>query len=247
MAGKKNGSDTTVVELEDIEYNRPLVIGGFLGPTHTGFITANYIIDKMGLHQVAHVRSHHIPPVAVFIGAKLRTPFRIYSNDRGTIIVMVSEVPIEDEGLYDVASSIMSWVSGKNPSEILILEGAPVKDVVEEHPVFCAANEEKLKDFSGKGVQTAESILITGMGGAILNECLGMKVSGSSLITPTTVNFPDPGAALSLIEIINKVFDYNIDTEILEENVKAAHDQLDQLMSQYKNARKGKGPETMYG
>lgn len=242
--------ETTVVDLEKVEFNNPVVLGGFVGPTLTGFIAASYIIERMGLHQVGHVRSYHIPPMAVFIGKKLRTPFRIYTNKGGTLIVIICEVPIDDDGLYDVSSSLMSWLEDKNLSEIVILEGAPVQEMVKEHQVYSIANEKKLEQFTKNGIEAAHSALITGMGGAILNECLARKIPGTSLITPASTSIPDPGAVLSLIQTVNTVFSFKIDTGILEENVKQFHDQLNELMDQYRKVLKSKdkGPaETMYG
>lgn len=242
--------DTTVVDLEEVQFNKPVVIGGFVGQTLTGFIAASYIIEKMGLHQIGHVRSQHIPPLAVFIGKKLRTPFRIYTNKNGTLIVMICEVPLDDEGLYEVSQAIMDWAMDKKPEDVVLLEGAPTGEIVEDRKVYCVADEDKLKQFTENGIEAAQSALITGVGGAVLNECLARKIHGTSLITPASMNIPDPGAVLSLIQTVNTVFKFNIDTAVLEDNVKEFHNQLNELMEQYKKVtqKQQKGPaETMYG
>lgn len=242
--------ETKVVELEDVKFNNPVVIGGFVGSTLTGFIAASYIIERLELHQFAHVKSSHIPPIAVFIGKKLRTPFRIYSNADGTLIVAICEVPISDEGLYEISSALLQWLSGKNPKELVVLEGAPVAQIVKEHSVYCVANEEKLKEFTRRGLEAAQSALIMGMGGALLNESMAYKIPGATFITPATVNMPDPGSVLALIENLNDAFGFKIETTILEESVKDFHQQLQELMSQYKKIySKGEKPptESMYG
>lgn len=250
MVKHKDVFDTTVVDLEEVEFNNPVVLGGFVGPTLTGFIAASYIIERMGLHQIGHVSSYHIPPMAVFIGKKLRTPFRIYTNKSGTLIVIICEVPVNDDGLYEISSSLMSWLEDKDPSEIVVLEGAPVDQIVKDHKVYCIANEKKIEQFTKSGIEAAHSALITGMGGAILNECLARKITGTSLITPASTTIPDPGAVLSLIQTVNSVFKFKIDTGILEENVKQFHDQLNELMDQYRKVSKKQekgAAETMYG
>ena len=84
--------ETKVVDIDHIEFHNPVIIGGFVGNTLTGFIAASYIIERLQMHQVAHVKSPHIPPIAVFIGKKLRTPFRIYSNKAGTLVVATGEL-----------------------------------------------------------------------------------------------------------------------------------------------------------
>ena len=242
--------ETKVVELEKVDFKNPVIIGGFVGSTLTGFISASYIIERLEMHQFAHVKSPHIPLVSVFIGKKLRTPFRIYSNKDGTLIVSICEVPIDDEGLYEISSVLMKWFMGKNPRDLIILEGSAVAEIVKEHKVYCIANEDKLKQFTKKGIEAAQSALITGMGGALLNEALMYKLSASTFITPASMKIADPGSVLALIENVNDAYGLKIDTAILEESVKDFHNQLQELMDQYKKVyTKGEKPtsESMYG
>lgn len=242
--------ETNVVELEDVEFHDPIVIGGFVGSTLTGFIAASYIIERLEMHQIAHVRSPHIPPISVFIGNKLRTPFRIYTDSEGKLIVAICEVPIEDEGLYEISSSLMKWFSKKNARDLIILEGSPVAQVVKDHKVYCVANEARLKEFTDSGMEAAKSALIMGMGGALMNESMAHKINGVTFVIPASVNLPDPSSVLSLIESVNTAFGLKIDTKILEKSVKEFHEQLQELMSQYKQAYEKKDKphtESMYG
>lgn len=242
--------ETTVVDLEKVQSHNPVIVGGFVGPTLTGFISASYIIERLKMHQIAHVKSPHIPPVSVFIGKKLRTPFRIYSNKEGTLIVAICEVPIDDEGLYEISSVLLKWFMDKNPRDMVILEGSPVPEIVREHKVYCIANEDKLRQFTQKGMEAAHSALITGMGGALLNESMAYKLPASTFITPASMNIADPGSVLALIENVNDTFGLKIDTAILEESVKDFHTQLQELVNQYKKAysKSEKPPsESMYG
>lgn len=242
--------ETKVVELDHVEFHNPVIIGGFVGTTLTGFIASSYIIERLQMHQIAHVKSPHIPPIAVFIGKKLRTPFRIYSNKAGTLMVVICEVPIDDEGLYEISSTLMDWFSETKPRDMVILEGSPVPQIVSDHKVYCIANEDKLKTFTDKGLEAAHSALITGMGGALLNEAMAHKLPAVTFITPASMNIADPGSVLSLIENVNDAFGLKIDTAILEESVKDFHSQLKELMDQYKKmyTKPEKAPsESMYG
>lgn len=248
---QNNVYDTAVVELDDGPYDKPLVIGGFVGATLVGILSARYIIEHLNLHQVAHVRSHHIPPVAVFVGGKLRHPFRIYKDDKGKVIIMISEVPIEDKSLYEVSSALMNWLEKKDPAEIVILDGAPVQGMPSDRKTYCVTEEERLESLKSKGIEVAESALITGIGGSILNECLIRKVHGTSLLTYMSATFPDPGAVLSLVQTLNLLFDLKIETKVLEEEVTKLHQDMSAVMDQYKQIQEqkksGKVPETMYG
>jgi len=226
--------DTRVVEFEKPEFREPLVFGGFVGPGLVGLVCAGYMIEKLGLHEIAHVRSQHIPPVAVFVGAKLRHPFRIYSDDSGKIIVMLSEMPIDIEGLYEISSVLLDWLERIRPTEIIVLDGVGVSGIPEQREAFSVADESRVKELEKKGVSAIQSVLISGVGGSILNQCLTRRVRGVSLLTQASVDFPDPGAALTLIKSINQIYELGIGTSELEENVEKMNERLHILAEQYK-------------
>ena len=245
-----SSNETVVVDLESVKFNNPLVVGGFVGAAPTGFIAVSYIIENLKLHQVAHIKSTHIPPVAVFIGERLRTPYRIYTNKAADLVVMIGEIPVDNEGLYEISSALMNWLSDKNPREIVILDGTPAPTIVDQHDVFCVGNEDVLNKFKKFGILPAKSALIFGLGGAILNECMSRKMSGLSLITPTSTELPDPGSVLALVEKLNQAFSLNVDPSVLGQSAQDFHAQLNELMDQYKKASatsEKSVTENMYG
>ncbi len=242
--------ETRIVEQEKIQFNHPLVIGGFAGMSGTGFIASSYIIEQLSLHQIAHVKSPHIPPVSVFIGKKLRSPFRIYSDEKGELLVLVSEVPVDNDGMYEISTAIASWLLKIEPKDFVILDAIPTQTISTNNTVMCVANEEKLKFFTEKGIDTAPSTILVGMTGAMMNECVTVGLQASTLLTESPTNVADPGAVLSLIEALKKAYSLTIDTEVLEKSVIQFHSQLKELMEQYhkKYTSSNKStPESMYG
>jgi uncharacterized protein len=224
---------TRVIEFQKKPYNHPLVFGGFLGPSLVGIISVSYLVEQLGLHQVAHVNSQHIPPVTVFVGGKLRHPFRVYSDRNGTTIVIICEVPIGTTGLYEIGSSLVGWLEKAQPREIVILDGIPVQGMPEERFAYCVASDSRSKQLIGMGIKVAQSALITGMGGSILNECLSRRIEGISLMTQSSAELPDPGAVLTLINALNSIYKLNVDTKILEQNVAQLNSELSQISQQY--------------
>ena len=241
--------DTKVVELQKIQFHKPLAFGGFVGPGLVGIVTSGYMIEKLNLHEIAHVRSQHIPPVAVFVGAKLRHPFRIYSDAGGKVIVMHSEMPIDIEGLYEVSSVLLDWLEQREVSEVVIIDGVGVNGMPAKHDTLCVADEERCKELGTLGIDAIESALISGVGGSILNQCLSRKVKGVSLLTEASIDFPDPAAPLSIIKSINAAYGLGIATDELEQNVEKLNGEFSKLTEQYK-ALQTKGSETekrLYG
>lgn len=225
--------DTSIVEFVKVKYDLPLVFGGFLGPGLIGPVAAGYIIEKLDMHEIAHVRSQHIPPVAVYIGAKLRHPFRIYSDQSGKIIVMLCEMPIELEGLYEISSVLLDWFERIKAREVVILEGLGVEGVPEEREAVFVADEQRSDFLRSRGISPMESALISGVGGSILNQCLSRRITGLSLLTPVSIQLPDPGAALTIINAVNAIYGLKIATDELEQSAQRLNDQLRKLADQY--------------
>jgi uncharacterized protein len=241
--------ETKVVDFEKMSFNKPIVFGGFVGPGLVGLVTTGYIIEKLNLHEIAHVRSQHIPPVVVFVGAKLRHPFRIYSDDEGKIVALICEMPIDIEGLYEISSVLLDWVEQVKASEIVILDGVPVSGIPEDRKAFSVADESRIEDLQKKGVEAIQSAMISGIGGSILNQCLTRRVRGVSLLSPVSIDIPDPGAPLVLIKAVNQIYDLNIETSELEENVKRLNARLNELAEQYKKLgdKSGEQDKQLYG
>ena len=224
---------TQVVEFEKTIFDNPLVIGGFVGPGLAGIVSASYIVEKLDLHQVGHVRSQHIPPVAVFIGQKLRHPFRLYTDASGKLVVVLCEVPIDIEGLYEIAAVMLSWFEQIRAKEVVILDAIPVNGIPESHQPYFVAGESRMQSIKKFGVNSAESAMIGGIGGSILSECLTRRVSGISLLTQASINLPDPAASLTLIKTLNTVFGLSVGTKELEENIEKLNEQLNSIGEQY--------------
>jgi uncharacterized protein len=224
---------TRVIELQKETFDHPLVFGGFVGPSLVGIISASYIIEQLKLHQVAHVNSQHLPPVAVFVGGKLRHPFRIYSDRSGKVVVTICEMPIGTTGLYEIGGALVDWLEKTRPREIVILDGIPVRGIPEARETYCVASEERSKQLNLLGIKVAQSALITGMGGSILNECMSRRLEGICLLSQASTDLPDPAAVLALINGLNSVYNLNIDTKVLEQNVTQLNKELSQIGEQY--------------
>jgi uncharacterized protein len=241
--------DTSVVEFQKTQFHDPIVFGGFVSPGLVGLVTAGYMIEKLELHQIATVRSQHIPPVAIFVGARLRHPFRIYTNGAGEVVVMLSEMPIDIEGLYEVSGVLLDWLEQVHPKEIVILDGVGVTGIPEQRQTYSVADEERVRELEKNGISAIQSALISGVGGSILNQCLTRGIRGVSLLTQASVDFPDPGAALTLIKAINSVYGLGIATTDLEQNVERMNESLNALAEQYKklNEQAAERDKRLYG
>ena len=103
-----------------------LLIAGFASTGLVGSISANFIIERKDMHQIAPVDSEFIIPTVTYIGYRLRHPFRIYTDKRGLIYVIVCETPLMPEGVHNIMDLVMSWAVSNGIREIITLDGIAV-------------------------------------------------------------------------------------------------------------------------
>ncbi len=246
----ENVNKTKIMNIIDQKFSSPVIVGGFIGNTSLGVTTTSYIIQEFNLHEVAMIKSSSIPPVTVFVGGKMRSPFRIYSNKAGTLVIIQCEVPIDMSGLYDVTETLMEWVKTIKPKEFVVIDGVPVRDLPEERKAFLVASRERINELKSTKIETAEAALITGVGGAILNESIFSKEKTIALITHVSTQFPDPNAVLAIVNALNSIYNLKIETSLLEKSVKEIQQDIERVTDEYKhlkgNGDEGEDPNSMY-
>ncbi len=234
-----------IIVQKDMKFNKPIVIGGFMNQTPLGVLVTSYIVERLNMHQVAVVKSKYIPPVTVFVGRRMRNPFRIYSNSDGTLLVVQSEVPVRSDGLSFISETLLRWMKTVGIKEFAVIDGVPSRDLG-QRTAFLVGSAERIKELSSHRIEVAESAIISGMGGAIINECIMADINAIALISPHAMEIPDPDSVLAIVKSLNSIYKLNIDTGILEESVNRLHEQLNKISEEYKAAKMEDTDNSMY-
>ena len=218
-----------------LKLNEPILIAGFPGPGLVGSISANYIIDKLNMHQIACIESPFITPGVIYTGGKLRHPFRLYANKQGNACVLVCEAPILIQGIYSVLDTVMKWSVNNSIKEVLVLEGIPFQGIPtgNRQPIVLSSDRNSNGDEIQKGIDAIstdqqqqqdknnniekyfkQNTFIGGISGGLLSACLSNEIRCTVLLIPTSSGIPDPEGAAAIVESIGKVTrNKNLDTD----------------------------------
>ncbi len=94
-------------------------------------MSVSYIIEQQKMHQIGYVDSDFIVPGVIYIGGKLRHPFRIYANDERTACVLVCDAPVILSGIRSVLNAVVIWAKYNGVREIMVLEGIATQGISE--------------------------------------------------------------------------------------------------------------------
>ncbi len=216
-----------------------IVILVFAGIGLIGPIVANQLIEHIpDMNDIGFITSEYLPPIAVFYEGVLRHPFRLLYTPHHNIIVGICEVPFQVTNAYnDLSKTICNWALSEDvkAKEIVIFQGIPQHGIINDYPVYYAAEAvmmEKLKEF---GLSKVEKGIIVGPEATVLNESLTNKLNAYALFTPV-LEIPTPEGAAAIIEVLNQIYDLTIETNTLIEEgkeIKAKMLELAQKAQQY--------------
>jgi len=235
--GKKS-----VVIIEDLSIpikEGATMILGFAGIGLIGPIVTNQLIEQIpDAKEIGFVTSEYLPPIAVFYEGILKHPFRLFYTPMHNLIIGVCEVPFQVSNAYnDLSKTLCNWALNEDvkANEIVIFQGIPQRGIIDDYPVYFAAEYtmiEKLKNF---GLKKVEKGIIVGPEATVLNEALTNRLNAFALFTPV-LEIPTPEGAAAIIEVLNEIYGLNVNTKSLIEEgkeIKAKMLELAQKTQQY--------------
>ena len=228
-------SDNEVCEIKKTVLKSPVVFAGFVGAGLVGPLAVGCMIDKLKMKEIAYFRSKHLPPSTVFMQGRLRHPFRLYSNDDGTICAVICEITLPF-GLHDIVNTILDWAEKNGSHEIVILDGVASK--THDGKAFCAAEEDLCRVMESNDINMIPQGFITGVAGGLLNECLMRPIQGITLLVKANDKGADPLAAATLLDAVNRAYGLNINTSDLRKKKKRIGEDFRELSDKYTEHRK---------
>ena len=231
-----NIPEAEIYETGKNNLKNPTIFVGFVGAGLVGTIAIDHMINELGMKEVGFLRSKHLPPSTVFMQGRLRHPFRIYSNDDGSICAIICEIIISKDGIYNIAMAILEWAEKKGSTEIIVLDGVAASK--HDGEAFFAAEVDLCRIMEENDIKMIPQGFITGISGGILNECLIRKIRGVTLLVKADEMTPDPVAAATIIEAVNRLYETEIDTSNLKKQKKQLGVELRELSDKYSEHKK---------
>ncbi|MFO7796033.1 MAG: proteasome assembly chaperone family protein [Promethearchaeati archaeon] len=230
-----------VIEEEDVEIKEnPTLMFGFAGVGLLGPIIANEMIEQIqDIKEIGYVASDMLPPIATFHHGELMHPFRIYYTQKYNIILGISEVPFQISSAYnDLAKTLCNWSQSEEikAKEIITFQGIPKKGMIDEFPVYYAAQENSSRRLDQLNIEKVDKGIITGAEATLVNIALTSKLEPIVLFTPV-YQIATPEGAASIIEKLNQIYGMNIETKELIEKGKEIKEKMQDLANKARQYR----------
>ena len=213
-----NFDEIAIIETKKIDMDNPIIIEGVPDIGLVGSIAVSHMVAEQNFEEVGYIKSDLFLPVMVVHGRKVLNPVRIFQ--KGKLIAILSEIPIDPRPGYMLSKKLTQWYKEKGAELIISISGMSLQERIDidDPEVFGTSNnEEILKKMEGSGVNILEEGFVSGFYALILKNSIELNLNSSVLLAQCYPSYPDPGAAASILKILNKMTGLDVDVKQLTE------------------------------
>ncbi|RBQ23276.1 MAG: hypothetical protein ALMCE001_18200 [Methanocorpusculum sp. MCE] len=96
----------------------------FPGSGLVGSIAVQYLVEALSFTHIGNIASPLLPAVSLATAGLAQAPLRLY--EKGRLLVVLSDVPVSDEGSCTIPSRILEWLCARTVVTEIILIGGVV-------------------------------------------------------------------------------------------------------------------------
>lgn len=191
-----------------------------------GNIVGWLLVEELKMEEIGHIESKHFPPLAVLYRGVAIHPFRIYNAD--DLVLFLSDFVVPPDVTYDMTNVIVDWMEKNNSKELITLNSIAVPQKINQ--VAAAANSfEGLERLGKLDLPILPFGNINGISGTLLTRTRASKIPASCLFAEVLNQYPDPRAAASVVDVLNRMLDINVNPEPLLKEAEEIETRLKEL------------------
>jgi len=191
-----------------------------------GNIVGWLLAEELQMDEIGHIESKYFPPLAVLYKGVAIHPFRIYSNNE--VVLFLSDFVVPPSVTHDMTNVIVEWMERNKSKELITLNSVVVRKKT-NGVVGVANNEGSLKRLGDLEIPILPFGNINGISGTLLTKTKTSNIPGSCLFAEILNQYPDPRAAASIVDVLNRMLEINVDVEPLIKEAEEIESRLKEL------------------
>jgi uncharacterized protein len=215
MSGK--GPATASFEVTHSVEPAETLIAGFSTFGLAGLTAVDYLVNQLGMEATGFVTAAELPAITPFEDGRPRHHTRLFSRESLGLSVLVNELFVPVWAADSFAEAILEWTGAHGVEEVVILAGVPVPHGPEEHKVFYVATDDyRTSRLPNGSIPPMGGGFLDGINASLVQRGMDTDLKVCVYITPVHAQAPDVEAAIRLVEVVEMVYDIDIDVTELE-------------------------------
>lgn len=240
--------ETTIIKFTRPKLKDPILIEGLPGVGHVGKLVAEHLVEELGAKKIMEIYSPHFPPqVIVEADGTIRLVrnelYAYRSKGKQDLLLLIGDhQSTSNEGHYELCGLFLDIAEEYKVKRIYALGGYGVGQLVDTETVLGAANNKELvKELKKFGVEFRPNEPgggIVGASGLVLGLGALRGIEAACLMGVTSGYLVDPKSAQSVLKVLSKILDIEVDMHALEERAS----EMEKIVAKLKEMEEGKTP-----
>jgi uncharacterized protein len=241
--------ENTVIHLEkNVEIKDPILIVGLPGVGHVGKLVAEHLVEELKSIKLIEIYSPHFPPqVLVNENSEIRmVNNEIYvcrAGEHDLLVLIGDHQSNTTNGHYELCGLYLDLAEEMGAKMVYTLGGFPTGQLTHIDEVLGAVSRAELKNgLEERGVKFKPNEPgggIVGASGLMLGLCKLRGIDAACLMGMTSGYIVDPKSAQSLLKVVCKLFNLEIDAGSLEERAK----EMEKIVARLKEYEQQQQPQ----
>jgi uncharacterized protein (TIGR00162 family) len=218
---------TYIKEKMKVELRNPILIEGLPGLGMVGRIATRYLTKQLKAKKLAGLYSPHFPYYVLVSkkgGVRLLHGDFFFSKDKteeGDIIFLTGDSQAQTiEGQYDIAGTILDFAEKYDVKLIVTIGGYRTEPEETPKVVAVSTNPQLLnRALKANALASPTGNPIVGTAGLLLGLAKLRNIDALCLLGETRGYMPDPKAAKSILQVLQKMLGFQVDLNRLNEEI----------------------------
>jgi len=224
----KMPANVKIVELDQVNLKKPLLIQGLPGIGFVGKIAVDYLIEQLKPTKFAELYSPHLSLPDGEVGIKVemdgtfilpKYEFYAYTKKIPHIIFMTGDVQPRFFGQYDVAESILDFVARFGCDTVIALGGYGSQSRSPDVIYAVGSDQNLVEELRRRKAVTAQNGTVKGAFGVILGLGKERLMKCMGLLGATQGAYPDLHASRNVVRLLAEMYDLPISMENLDKEI----------------------------
>lgn len=238
----------SIKKFSNFKFNKPTVILGLPGTGLVGSVAASYIVDALSFEFCGYIQSPEFAPLASIHNYKPYPPARLHYSKKHNLLVILSEMSIPISSSQELADKIFSFAKSINAKSIISLGGISLKEKPNSLYVISSNQKHSERFLKDKVFNPIKEGATTGVSGLLLTKGVLEKLPVTLILSESSEDYLDPGAAALILNALARHLKIKIDTKRLDKEAKEVANQMKKAVVKSKLPyKRSKDLGSMYG
>lgn len=221
------------LDIEATESPEPTVITAFPGPGMAGISATRYLEEQIGLEEMGHIQAEGLPAVTPYLDGRPYHHTRLFSKDDFAYTLLTSELPIPLQFTEPFGRKLLSWIDERAVEEVTLLTAIPSLNDADQDLFYVASDDYRAHRLADIPVNPLAGGFLSGVNASLIARAMDTSLRVGVLATGVNPQQPfDGSAALRLVEGLDEIYDFDVETDELRAFADSTEAYLEQLTAQ---------------